>query len=116
MRSETSILEMAGLLQEVIHFLYNFVGLAIMVIGYMIILGIPVYVYKASFNLYKSNVTQGSGSTMSDALIHTKALAMSLFSVIISILIVTFIFKEIIGIDISTGRLIASIMKINNAF
>jgi len=117
METQTSILEMAELLQEVIQFLYHFVGLVIMIVGYIIILGIPVYTYKASFKLYKANASQsGNITTISDALVHTKALTVSLFSVVISVLIITFIFKVIVGIDMSTGNLITSILKIDDAF
>lgn len=114
---ENTIQDFANLLQNIINFLYTFTGITITMLGWTLVLLLPIYAYTISFKMYKTNMSHGSVANVSQPLLHTKSAFTALVTEVISILMITFIFKFIIGIDMSnTADLIKAILKINKVF
>jgi hypothetical protein len=116
MNGESSIIEMAMLLQKVIQFVYSFTGLSLMVGGYIILLGFPAVAYVVSYRMYSADSQQQKSSLVSGAMAHAKASGMALVTVVLSTLIFAFIFKSIIGLDDSIEKIVADVLNINEAF
>jgi len=109
-----SLVDIAKLLQSVISFLYVTMSLFLMVIGYAILLGIPAYAFTVSLKSYKENQQQDKNTT--EAYIYSKAAVVSLITMVLSTLIFTFVFRDIVGLDNNIEEIVRAVLKINKIF
>ena len=114
MEGVESLIDIARLLQGIINFLYTTMGLFLMSLGYAILIGIPIYAFNTSLKAYKENLQQDKNTT--EVYIYSKAMVVSLMTMVLSTLIFAFIFKDIVGLDNSISEIIRGVLKINKVF
>ena len=84
--------------------------------GWLLMLGAPIGAYYLGYKHFKEKDEQDRSGSTNTAMIHGKAMVISLVAIILATMLFTFIFVKQLHVGTTTADAIKKVLKIDKAF